>query len=388
MDAQFDTGNQPAGTGSARAATGRARIGIIGTGWWTTYAHLPSLTTYPLAEVVALADPSSERLAHAVEHFGLSQSTTEQFTDHRKMLDEARPDGVVLATPHGTHYTLARDVLERGIGLMLEKPMVLRASEARELVELAQRTGAPLVIGYPYHFIEQHRLLKRRIADGELGTLQLNQTLFASMVLEYYRANPQAYANVFKWKVTGPQPTTYSEPSVAGGGQGHLQVTHSAALMLWLTNLRPLDVAAFMANFDVKVDLCDAISVQFEGGSVGTLASTGAIPPAQSGNQQLELRIYGSEGYALLDAMAGTCSLYFTDGRLEHLPQVPVDARYPQHATSRHLVDLLLGRETTNFSDGEIGARTVELLEGAYRSASERRVVSVAELREPVSAVA
>jgi predicted dehydrogenase len=371
-----------------RAEGQRARIGIIGTGWWTTYAHLPSLTTYPSAEVVALADPSSERLAQAVEHFGLSESSTAQFTDHTRMLDEVRPDGVVLATPHGTHFALARAVLERGIGLMLEKPMVLHAAEARELVRLAERTGAPLVIGYPYHFIEQHRLLRRRIVDGDLGRLQLNQTLFASMVLEYYRANPQAYADVFKWKVTGPQPTTYSEPSVAGGGQGHLQVTHSAALTLWLTDLRPSEVAAFMANFDVKVDLCDAISVRFEGGSVGTLASTGAIPPAQSGHQQLELRIYGSEGYALLDAMAGTCSLHFNDGRVEHLPQVPADARYPQHATSRHLVDLLLGRETTNFSDGEIGARTVELLEAAYRSAAERRVVSVAELQQPASAVA
>ena len=64
------------------------------------------------------------------------------------------------------------------------------------------------------------------------------------MVLEYYRANPQAYADVFKWEITGPQPTTYSDPSVAGGGQGHLQVTHSAVLLLWLTNLKPRDVTA------------------------------------------------------------------------------------------------------------------------------------------------
>jgi predicted dehydrogenase len=288
---------------------------------------------------------------------------------------------VVVATPHTTHHAIAAEVLSRGVPLMLEKPMVLRAREARQLVKLADERRVPLVIGYPYHFVEQHARLRARIAEGALGQLQLVDNLFASMVLEYYRANPQAYADVFRWQVTGPQPTTYSEPSIAGGGQGHLQVTHSAGLLLWLTDLRPREVAAFMERFDVKVDLCDAISVRFDGGAVGTLASTGAIPVNQSAHQQLEHRIYGSAGYALLDPMAGTCSIYYNDGSIERLDDVPSDRRYPQEATSRHLVDLVLAEgEVANRSSGEIGARVVELLEAAYRSAAERRVVSVDEL--------
>lgn len=354
----------------------RARIGIIGAGWWATYAHLPSLSTYPRAEVVAIADPSVERLAQAAEAFGVAA----QFADYRVMLDRGGLDGVVVATPHVTHYAVATDVLSRGIPLMLEKPMVLRAREARELIRLADEHRVPLVVGYPYHFIEQFARLRTRIAEGALGQLQLTHALFASMVLEYYRANPQAYADVFKWQVTGPQPGTYSEPSVAGGGQGYLQLTHSAALMLWLTDLRPLEVAAFMESFDLKVDLCDAISVRYDGGSVGTLASTGGIPAAQSAQQQLELRIYGGAGYVLVDAMAGTCRIFYNDGSIETFDDTPPEGRYPLQATSRHLVDLIVDDRTVNASGGEIGARTVELLEAAYRSAAERRVVRVAEL--------
>ena len=52
--------------------------------------------------------------------------------------------------------------------------------------------------------IDQHARLRARIAEGALGQLQLTHSLFASMVLEYYRANPQAYADVFKWEITGP----------------------------------------------------------------------------------------------------------------------------------------------------------------------------------------
>ena len=351
----------------------RARIGIIGAGWWATTAHLPSLSTYARAEVVAIADPSPERLAQAGESFGIAA----QFDDYRAMLDRGDLDGVVVATPHATHFAIAADVLKRGIALMLEKPMVLRAREARELVRLAEQHAVPLVIGYPYHFVEQFAQLRARIAEGALGRIQLTQTLFASMVLEYYRANPLAYADVFQWQVTGPLPTTYSEPAVAGGGQGHLQVTHAAALAMWLTDLRPLEVAAFMESFDVKVDLCDAISVRFDGGTVGTLASTGGIPASQTAHQQLELRIYGSAGYTLLDAMAGTCSIYYNDGSVEHFDDTAPDRRYPLEATSRHLVDLILDDWTVNQSTGEIGARTVELLEAAYLSAAERRIVRV-----------
>jgi predicted dehydrogenase len=94
----------------------------------------------------------------------------------------------------------------------------------------------------------------------------------------------------------------------------------------------------------------------------------------------LELRVYGSGGFALIDARVGTCSIHYNDGSIERLEDVPADRRYPQGATSRHLVDLILSGDSTNLSDGEIGARTVELLEAAYRSALERRVVSIDEL--------
>jgi len=357
-------------------SAGRARIGIIGTGWWATYAHLPSLSAYAKADVVAIADPSEDRLAQAAERFGIAH----QFTDYREMLEKADLDGVIVATPHATHFEIARDVLQAGRALMLEKPMVLKASHARQLQTLANENNTHFVIGYPYHFVEQHQQLRDRIKNGALGNLQLVHSLFASMVLEYYRANPQAYAPVFQWQVTGPQPNTYSDPTVAGGGQGHLQVTHSAALLLWLTDLQPHEVAAFLEGFDLNVDLCDAISVRFDNAAVGTFASTGGIPTTQTGHQQLEIRLYGSDGYAWLDPVGGTCSIYSNDGSVERLDDTPPDRRYPMDTTSRHLVDLILGDATTNQSPAEIGARTVELLEAAYRSAAERRIVSVAEL--------
>ena len=211
----------------------RARIGVIGTGWWATYAHLPSLRDYPAADLVAIADPSETALQRAGDAFGVDA----RYADYRSMLDQEGLDGVVVATPHATHFAIVRDALERGLGVMVEKPMVLRADEARQLVALAEQRGAPLIVGYPYHFVAQHERLRDAIAAGRLGRLQLVHVLFASMVLEYYRGNPAAYQAAFAWDVTGPGAATYSDPSVACGGQGQTQITHSAALLFWLTGL-------------------------------------------------------------------------------------------------------------------------------------------------------
>lgn len=353
----------------------RARIGVVGAGWWATTAHLPALAQSTDAEVVALADLNERRLHEAGDAFGIER----RYLDYRQMLDGERLDGVIVATTHASHFGIARDVLEHRLALLIEKPMVLHAAEARSLVELAEQRGVPLIVGYPWHFVEQHQQLRGLIARGRLGRLQMVSSNFASMVVEYYRGNPEAYRKIFGWKVTGPSAATYSEPSVAGGGQGHLQVTHSAGLLLWLTGLKPLSIGAFMEQFDLKVDLCDAIAVRFEGGAVGTLASTGAIPATHSGNQQLEYRIYGTEGFALLDVLNGTCRLFRNDGGVETLDPVPPDRRYPQETTARHFVDVLHGRAENN-SPGEIGWRTVELLEAAYISAAEGRIVAVEEL--------
>ena len=143
----------------------------------------------------------------------------------------------------------------------------------------------------------------------------------------------------------------------------------------------PLDIGGLLclARIELRMTSGETPQPGFEGGSVGTLASTGGIPASQRAHQQLELRIYGSRGYALLDAMAGTCSIFCDDGSIERFDDTPPELRYPLEATSRHLVDLILDKSASNVSSGEIGARTVELLDAAYRSAAEGRIVSVNE---------
>ncbi|HEY8476652.1 MAG TPA: Gfo/Idh/MocA family oxidoreductase [Chloroflexota bacterium] len=352
------------------ASDRKARVGVIGCGWWSTYTHIPGLKEYPSAELVALADQNPERLQAAAKKYEVERT----YTDYRHMLANERLDGVVVAVNHAAHYEVAKAALEAGLHIMLEKPMVLEAAHARELVDLARRQGREIIVGYPWHYTETARRAREIVQSGRLGEIQFVSSLFASMVIEFYRGNPEAYRPVFNYPVTGPG-QAYADPKLSGGGQGHLQVTHSAGLMFFVTGLRARRVAAEMERFDLPVDLVDAISVRFDNGAVGVVGSTGNIGVGDGG--QHDLRVYCSRGYLLMEMVDGTMTVRTHDGTVEQIGPLPEEERYPRFATAHNLVDVILGR-AQNGSPGEVGARTVELLDAAYRSAAqEGRPVTV-----------
>ncbi len=351
----------------------QARIAIIGAGWWSTQHHIPGLLSYDKAEVAAVVDKDPAKLDAVKQAYGIETV----FTDHREMLEQVRPDGVVLAVPHALHYPIARDVLDAGVNLMMEKPMTLKSNEAWELVRLARQKGLHLTVGYPWNYTSHANAARDAIRSGSIGEIQLVSGLLASMVIEYLRGNPEAYRGVFKFPVTGPGKDTYSDPAVAGGGQGHLQVTHLAGVMFWVTGLRPAEVFALMENFDLRVDLVDAICVRFDNGALGTLSSTGNIAPGQ--RQDHELRIYGTRGSIILNVIPGQLAIHYTSGEVREFPDLTEEESYPAEATARNLVDLILGG-TDTCGPGEIGAITVDLLDAAYRSASSGQKVEVRSL--------
>jgi predicted dehydrogenase len=341
--------------------TPRARIAVVGCGSWATEAHLPALSQNPDAELVAIVEPREEGLRTAAEAFAVEQA----YREVEPMLDEVEPDGVVIAVPHAHHYPVARAALEHGAHVLLEKPMVLRPAHGRELIALARERGRELIVGYPWHYNSQARMVRRALADGRVGRLEFVSCLFGSTVRELYRGHGTAYDAYFGFE--GPQDETYSVPELAGGGQGQTQVTHSAALLFWLTGLCPAQVTAFCESFELRVDLCDAVAVRFDGGAIGTVASTGSIPVGHP--EVLEYRLFGTDGYASFDVMQGRAAFHGADGAVEELPRLELSDRYPHYAPSANLVDAVLGRGE-NESPAEIGQLTVEFLDAMYRSAA------------------
>src|SRR3954447_6426287 len=254
-----------------RRAMTTVRVGVVGTGWWATQHHIPGLLAYEHCEVVALADRDPVNLERAAAAFRIGRT----YADHQALLDAGDVDCVVVAVPHAYHYEIARDGLDAGLGVLVEKPMVLRAAEAWDLVERSQARDLPLVVGYTFQFTRVAERARRALRDGEIGDLLLVSGLFASMVQSYYSSRPADYADVFNFPLTGPKADTYSNPSISGGGQGQTQITHAMGMVLWATGRRAVEVNAKMSNAGLDVDLVDAISFTLANGAIGTMAATG-----------------------------------------------------------------------------------------------------------------
>lgn len=347
----------------------RARIGVIGTGWWATEAHMPGVLSHRDADLVAVCDTDPVRLAAAAQAYGVGRT----YANYEEMLDRESLDAVIVVTPHATHYEITRTCLTHGLHVLLEKPMTLSAVHARSLVDLAEESKVELLVGYPYHYQPQNLRAREIVQLGELGAIQYVTCSYATDVRGFLAGDVGPdHSPIPTYAVHGPG-TGYNQPELLGGGEGHLQITHSAALMFFVTGLRAASVHALMRNHSLAVDLVDVYSVAFEGGAIGMVGGTGNA----GRNHRLALEVYCEDGCFVSDTLAGLSQVRRRDGTVEDLGSAERPDRY---ATTHNFVDVVL-RRAPNGSPGEVGWRTVELLEGAYRSADANGAgIDIAEL--------
>lgn len=349
------------------AAKTVARIGFIGAGWWATANHLPILKSRLDVELRAVCRLGKDELQQVKERFGFSYATE----DYRALLGEVELDGVVVTSPHTLHHEHARAALERGLHVMVEKPMCTRAADARDLVRLADERRLHLLVPYGWHYRPFVQEAKRLVDAGLLGRVEAIVCHMASPIRTLLRGQKFHYGEM----MFEPDPATWADPVVAGGGYGHAQLSHSIGMLSWLTGLVPQQVFAMMATAESRVEMYDAITVRFEGGAVGTVSGAGTVPDGQT--YQVDIKVFGSEGMLLLDCERARLALHRHDTQDVVLDLAPDAGAYSCEGPPNNFVDLILGKTTTNFAPGEAAMRSVMLLDAAYRSAVSGKVETV-----------
>ena len=344
----------------------RARIAVIGAGWWATATHIPALRDHPAVDLAALCDVSLKRSQAAAAAYGVERI----YTDHRKLLAAERLDAVVVSTTHATHFTVAYDCLEAGAHVLIEKPMTLLAAHSRMLTERAAKLGLTVIIGYPWNYRSHARHVREQLVSGRLGPIQFVQSVFNSYNADLIGGKDRT--DTGGYPVHGPG-DVYSRKEQSGGGHGHLQMTHAAGLLFFVTGLRVNRVQARMASHGLPLDLVDVILVEFEGGALGTVSGT-----SNSFLPESRLTVGCANGSVQMDVFAGTTVITVAGGEPEILP--PAAEPELHRAPVLNLVGVALGVEEPGFP-AEAGWRAVELLDAAYRSAdADGRPVALEEL--------
>jgi predicted dehydrogenase len=148
---------------SAPAARARVRFGVIGYGYWGPQL-VRNLDRLVMGHVDVIADLSPERREAA--HF--EHPYAEIVGDAAEVL-ESDVDAVVVATPIRTHYRFAKEALERGKHVFVEKPLTANVAQAQELIELADRKDRRLMVGHTFMYNPAVEELRRLVQSGELG---------------------------------------------------------------------------------------------------------------------------------------------------------------------------------------------------------------------------
>src|SRR5207237_10552027 len=139
-------------------------IAVIGCGK-VADQHVQAIHRIADCEIVALCDRELLMAKQLGERFGVSAC----FSDLREMLDAASPDVIHITTPPQSHYSLAKQCLESGSHVYLEKPFTITAGEAESLIQLAEDRGLKITAGHNYQFTLEMLEMRRLVKEGFLG---------------------------------------------------------------------------------------------------------------------------------------------------------------------------------------------------------------------------
>jgi predicted dehydrogenase len=160
---------------------GKTRVAIVGLDHDHVWELLKQLEAEPDAELVAIAEsegPLAEKAKAQV------RDGVKFYSDYVPMLDETKPDAVIVATSNDRHLEILRQCAKRHIHYSVEKPMATNAADAREMERLANQAGIKLMVNYWNAWVAPSHELFHRVHDGQLGPVE-------KIIVQYGHSGPK-----------------------------------------------------------------------------------------------------------------------------------------------------------------------------------------------------
>jgi scyllo-inositol 2-dehydrogenase (NADP+) len=152
----------------AHSQTTKTRLAVVGLDHDHVWGLLDDIAKEPDAELIAIADPHPELVDRARK---LVPASVKFYDDTVKMLDEAKPEAVIVATENDKHLEILRACAKRHIHFSTEKPMASTAADAREMARLARESKIKLMVNYFNVWTPATHELFHRVYAGDLGPI-------------------------------------------------------------------------------------------------------------------------------------------------------------------------------------------------------------------------
>jgi predicted dehydrogenase len=238
------------------------RLGLIGTGQMAThYAH--SWVSLPEVAFVALSDVNAASRRKFVDICrGAGRPEPREFDDFRSMLTTCRDelDAVYVCTPHALHAEHGIAVVESGLDLLIEKPMVTTVAEAERLISARDQSGSTVVVAFQGALSPLTADTRQRAQAGEFGEL----VSVSATVWENWSSRYEGH-----WK---------QQLDLSGGGFMFDTGAHMMNTVCLLADSDCERVSALMNNRKRSVDVVCAVAGRLTSGALLTLNAAGDGP--------------------------------------------------------------------------------------------------------------
>src|SRR5438552_10689708 len=143
----------------------KTRIAIIGLDHDHVWGLLKDIAGEPDADLIAIADPHPELVSKAKAQVS---ATVKFYSEYVRMLDEAKPEAVIVTTENDRHLEILRECAKRHIHYSTEKPMATTAADAREMQRLANQAGIKVMVNYWNAWVAPTHELYHRVKDNQV----------------------------------------------------------------------------------------------------------------------------------------------------------------------------------------------------------------------------
>ncbi|MBV7334506.1 Gfo/Idh/MocA family oxidoreductase [Chloroflexi bacterium TSY] len=332
------------------------RVGIIGAGQ-AGERHAFGFAQTEKTEVTAIADLVPERVNALAARFD-----AEAHTDWRTMVDRGL-DILVVSLPHNMHVAPAEAAAERGIHLLMEKPIATTLTDGQRILDVCQAANVKITISFVHRYREEVQLLKQWLDTGMVGV-------------------PQTVRETMNGQRGDHLPSWVYHREAAGGGVLMYSAIHAVDRIRWLMNSEVTAVTAqtrsYQADSGVESDVENGVvaMLTFANGTVASLIANAPYYRAQPARWETE--IYGTTG--MVRARTRQWAELSTNSESLHQETASLSEEqgpyYNFARQAQEFADAIL-HDREPMVTGEDGLRALEICLAIYRSAESEREEAV-----------
>jgi len=326
-------------------------VGVIGTGTWGKN-HVRVCRELEGVNIIKIADQNQGYLNNLKRTFRVDITT-----NYKDIINDKKVDAVHICTPAFTHYALAKEALETGKHVFVEKPITLNSKDGEKLVKISEKENRILMVGHIFRFNPGVLKLKEEIKKGTFGEIRFMYGSRLGLM------TPRSDCGViFDFSL------------------------HDIDTACFLLDDDPSEVCAVSSSYtNSRFEDVGFINLKFKKNILANIAVSWLTP-----KKIRELWIVGSEKCAKLDYLSqqldifdrGVIPKYDSFGAFKLITREGgeyrpfIENKEPLKEEINHFRECI-EKGHRPLVDGKIGIKVVKIIEASYKSANENKVVEV-----------